>query len=47
MVYPDTMTSVWHDRTNGWLLPVPARVRGRKDDGDVVLVSLEVDVKRL
>ena len=40
-------TSVWHDRARGWLLPVPARVRGEKDDGDLVVVSLEVDASRL
>jgi hypothetical protein len=40
-------TSVWHDRTAGWLLPVPKRIRGEKDDGDEVTVGLEVDVDRL
>lgn len=34
-------TSIWHDRTHGPLLAVPARVRGSKGDGDVVLVEIE------
>lgn len=33
-------TSVWHDRTHGALLPVPARVRLGKGEGDEVEVSL-------
>jgi hypothetical protein len=40
-------TSVWRDRDAGWLLPVPRRIRGNKDDGDDVSVDLEVDVERL
>ena len=40
-------TSVWRDRRAGWLLPVPARVRQGKDDGDVVTVGLEVDASRM
>jgi len=40
-------TSVWRDRRAGWLLPVPARVRGQKDDGDVVTVEVRVDAARL
>ena len=40
-------TSVWRDRRSGWLLPVPARIRGRRDDGDVVTVEVEVDHSRL
>jgi hypothetical protein len=40
-------TSVWRDSRAGWLLPVPARVRGGKDDGDVVTVEVEVDGSRL
>lgn len=39
-------TSVWRDREHGWLLAVPARVRGGKDHGDVVTISVEVDVTR-
>jgi hypothetical protein len=31
----------------GWLLPVPAKVRLGKDDGDVVTVAVEVDFSRL
>jgi len=34
-------TSVWRDRTHGALLPVPARIRGDKGDGDTVLVLLK------
>ncbi len=40
-------TSVWRDRGAGWLLPVPARVRRGKDDGDVVTVEVEVDPARM
>ncbi len=40
-------TSVWRDRQSGWLLPVPARVRRGKDDGDTVTVDVEVDTTRL
>ncbi len=37
-------TSVWHDRTHGPLLPVPARVRAGKEEGDEVLVVLIAQV---
>jgi hypothetical protein len=40
-------TSVWRDRAAGWLLPVPARLRPGKDDGDVVVVDIRVDTARL
>ncbi|MUN64957.1 DUF1905 domain-containing protein [Kocuria sediminis] len=40
-------TSVWRDSRAGWLLAVPARVRGGKDDGDVVSVEVVVDASRL
>lgn len=40
-------TSVWRDRSAGWLLPVPARIRHGKDDGDVVSVDVEIDHSRL
>ncbi|MGY1741107.1 MULTISPECIES: DUF1905 domain-containing protein [unclassified Blastococcus] len=40
-------TSVWRDRRSGWLLPVPARIRGQRDHGDVVTVEIEVDSARL
>ena len=40
-------TSVWRDRRSGWLLPIPARIRGGRDDGDVVTVEIEVDPSRL
>jgi hypothetical protein len=33
-------TSVWHDRKNGTLLPVPKRFLGDKRDGDTVSVRL-------
>ncbi|MFR9775213.1 DUF1905 domain-containing protein [Micromonospora sp. MS34] len=39
-------TSVWRDRRAGWLLPVPARIRAGKDDGDRVAVTVEVDPTR-
>lgn len=34
-------TSVWRDKRHGTLLPVPAKIRGAKGDGDTVQVSLE------
>jgi hypothetical protein len=40
-------TSVWRDKTAGWLLPVPARIRAGKDQGDRVRVALVVDPARL
>jgi hypothetical protein len=40
-------TSVWRDKSAGWLLPVPARVRRGKDDGDDVLVEITVDPLRM
>ncbi|MEO6713439.1 MAG: DUF1905 domain-containing protein [Mycobacteriales bacterium] len=40
-------TSVWRDRAEGWLLPVPATIRRGKDDGDLVTVEVEVDGSRL
>lgn len=40
-------TSVWRDRAAGWLLAVPARIRSGKDHGDVVTVSIEVDLGRM
>ena len=36
-------TSVWRDKSEGWLLPVPARIRRGKDDGDEVQVNLTID----
>ena len=39
-------TSAWRDRDGGWMLPVPARVRRGKDDGDVVTVEVVVDGTR-
>ena len=33
-------TSVWRDKKYGTLLPVPKKIRGKKGDGDVVVVSL-------
>jgi Domain of unknown function (DUF1905) len=40
-------TSVWRDKTAGWLLAVPARVRAGKDHGDVVSVEIDIDPARL
>lgn len=34
-------TSVWRDKKHGTLLPVPAKIRGAKEDGDTVRVTLE------
>jgi uncharacterized protein DUF1905 len=33
-------TSVWRDRAQGTLLPVPRRLLGDKGDGDFVMVAL-------
>lgn len=40
-------TSIWRDKKAGWLLPVPARIRSGKDDGDVVSVAITIDQARL
>jgi hypothetical protein len=40
-------TSVWRDKSAGWLLAVPKKVRRNKTDGDVVTVSVEVDDSRM
>lgn len=40
-------TSVWRDKSAGWMLPVPKKVRRGKADGDPVSVSIEVDESRL
>ncbi len=40
-------TSVWRDSRAGWLLPVPARIRGGKDAVDVVTAEVTVDTSRL
>jgi hypothetical protein len=37
-------TSVWRDKSAKSLLPVPARVRGSKGDGDSVRVRLSFSV---
>ena len=36
-------TSVWRDKAHGTLLPVPKRLRPRKEEGDAVLVELRPD----
>jgi Domain of unknown function (DUF1905) len=40
-------TSIWRDKKAGWLLPVPARIRSGKDDGDCVRVAITIDHARL
>ena len=40
-------TSVWRGKDGSWLLPVPAKVRRDKDDGDVVVADVVVDGSRL
>ncbi len=40
-------TSVWRDKTHGWLLAVPAKIRQGKDDGDPVSVRIDVDASRM
>lgn len=37
-------TSVWREKSGRVLLPVPAKVRGAKGDGDTVEVWLEFDL---
>lgn len=37
-------TSVWREKSGRTLLPVPARIRRDKGDGDVVKVRLEFDL---
>jgi len=36
-------TSVWRDKSAGWLFPVPAEVRRGKEDDDVVAVGSDID----
>jgi len=38
-------TSVWRDHAHGTLLPVPKKMRGTKDDGDEVVVSLMLSAR--
>jgi Domain of unknown function (DUF1905) len=40
-------TSIWRDKTGGWLLAVPARIRPGKDHGDRVGIAIAVDPARL
>ncbi|WP_083934068.1 DUF1905 domain-containing protein [Kribbella catacumbae] len=40
-------TSVWRDKSAGWLLAIPSRVRAGKDHGDLVSIALEIDHTRL
>ncbi len=37
-------TSVWRDKSGTTLLPVPKKIRGEKEDGDEVLVEIELRV---
>lgn len=39
-------TTVWKDKTQRSLLPVPKKIRGRKGDGDSVDVDLRMDRER-
>ena len=38
-------TSVWREKSGRTLLAVPKRVRGAKDDGDIVGVRLEYSIE--
>lgn len=38
-------TSIWRDKERGALLAVPARIRGRKGDGDTVTVEFTFEVE--
>ena len=40
-------TSIWRDRTHGWLLAVPAKIRRGKDHGDTVTVAIAIDAGRI
>jgi hypothetical protein len=40
-------TSVWRDTKAGWLLAVPARIRGGKDHGDRVSIEITIDPTRI
>ncbi len=39
-------TSLWTDKTGKTMLPIPKKIRGRLDAGDVVEVYFEFDYKR-
>lgn len=39
-------TTVWRDKTQRSLLPVPKKVRGKKGDGDTVEIVLRIDRNR-
>lgn len=39
-------TTVWKDKTQRSLLPVPRKIRGRKGDGDSVQIDLRMDRER-
>ena len=39
-------TTVWHDKEGRSYLPVPKKIRGKKQDGDVVMVEFQVDRER-
>jgi hypothetical protein len=40
-------TSVWRDKTAGWLLAVPKKIRSGKDHGKLVTVAIAIDHARL
>ncbi len=40
-------TTVWKDKSQRSLLPVPKKIRGRKGDGDSVSITLQMDRERL
>jgi hypothetical protein len=40
-------TSAWRDTRRGWLLPVPKRIRGDREAGDVVQVRITPDHARI
>jgi hypothetical protein len=39
--------SAWKDTKRGWLLAIPAKVRGGRGEGDTAWITLEVDPDRL
>jgi hypothetical protein len=40
-------TTVWKDKTQRSLLPVPKKIRDRKGDGDSVSITLQMDRERV
>lgn len=39
-------TTIWHDKQGRSYLPVPKKIRGKKEDGELVSVEFRVDRER-